>query len=208
MFFIFKEHKKKQETPIKSIEKKTEEKREKEFVFIAFAFLIEGLLLFFSPYMNLYFDKRFHLELSQISVIMAFMELIPILTNLILGGLFKYLNDEKGIFVLCMLGVAGYCVLMCSESIMPQIIFLLAVSAISSFLFPQINRYILKQFESEKQGRISGIANFFYNLGDSAGTYLEGIFISNSFFKVPFVASGILYMLLILCVMKVKRKKE
>lgn len=160
-------------------------------------FLILGLLIFFSPYMNLYFNNRYNLDLRYISIIITIIELCPVLTNVLLAKLFKWFKATDIIMVGSILCMTFFIALSFIELLWVQITLILITTILSSFLFPQINRYLLKLCPENQIGQMSGYANFFYNLGDSIGTYSEGLFINFRIFSMPFVIAAILYMFLI-----------
>lgn len=62
-------------------------------------FLILGLLIFFSPYMNLYFNNRYNLNLRYISIIITIIEICPVITNVLLSKLFKWFKESDIIIV-------------------------------------------------------------------------------------------------------------
>lgn len=160
-------------------------------------FLILGLLIFFSPYMNLYFNNRYNLNLRYISIIITIIEICPVITNVLLSKLFKWFKESDIIIVGSTLCAVSFFALSFIEKLWIQIILFLLTTIISSFLFPQINRFLLKLYPENQIGKMSGYANFFYNIGDSIGTYSEGLFINYGIFSMPFLVAAILYIFLI-----------
>ena len=144
-------------------------------------FLILGLLIFFSPYMNLYFNNRYNLNLRYISIIITIIEICSVITNVLLSKLFKWFKESDIIIVGSTLCAVSFFALSFIEKLWIQIILFLLTTIISSFLFPQINRFLLKLYPENQIGKMSGYANFFYNIGDSIGTYSEGLFINMEF---------------------------
>lgn len=168
-------------------------------------FLILGLLLFFSPYMNLYLNNKYEISLKNISIIITLIEIFPVVTNILLGKLFDYFEEIHIISACSFICIILYGLLAIFPQLLVQVILLLCVTIISSFLFPHTNRFILKLYPKEKMGQMSGIANLFYNLGDSLGTYTEGLFINYSLFRMPFIIASILFFILCLFIKNLEK---
>ena len=160
-------------------------------------FLVLGLLIFLSPYMNLYLKNRFNMSTKVISIIITIIEVCPIITNLLLGKLFHLYSVKSIIFPCCMLCIISYGALAIFSQVQLQIILLIVTNVLNSFIFPQVTRLVLKKYPKEKMGQMSGLANMFYNIGDAIGTYSEGIFINHSIFNFPFILSGLFYVILL-----------
>lgn len=206
--FIKKEDKNVEQKEFKIENNEKESNAKPSILIFSFVFLILGMLIFFTPYMNLYLNNRYQLGLKKISIIIAFIDICPIVTNVLLAKLYTYIQDRHLIAGCCILCIMFYGLLAIYEQVYLQIGCLLITTMLSSFVFPQISRYILKEYPKENRGQMSGIANMFYNLGDSIGTYSEGIFINYSIFRVPFIITSILYLFLLLFILKIKKTKK
>lgn len=202
LLFIQKKEKKTDTKMIKN--KKT--KSIPRFSAFSIIFLILGLLLFFSPYMNLYLNNKYEISLKNISIIITLIEIFPVVTNILLGKLFDYFEEIHIISACSFICIILYGLLAIFPQLLVQVILLLCVTIISSFLFPHINRFILKLYPKEKMGQMSGIANLFYNLGDSLGTYTEGLFINYSLFRMPFIIASILFFILCLFIKNLEKE--
>ena len=207
VFFINvkQEHNNMDQIKYKLIDNKKEDRKYPNMRIFSSIFFILGLLLFFSPYMNLYLNNRYPLDLNKISIIITIIEICPIITNVFLSKLFDCFEEKYIIICSCVLCIFFYGVLTICGLVYLQIGCFLIIYIISSFLFPQINRYILKEYPKEKRGQMSGKANMFYNIGDSIGTYSEGIFINYGIFRIPFFISCLLFYALLLFMLKLKK---
>ncbi len=182
------------------------EKMKIGFPSFSLIFLLLGLLIFFSPYMNLYLAKRYNLELQTISIVITLVEVSPIVGNLILANLHKKFSQDKIIFTGTLLCAISFGLLAAINNVWGQIVFLLVSTVLASFLFPLINRYLLSMVQKDEMEKASGYANFFYNIGDSLGTYAEGVCIGFGLYRGPFVAAAGMY-LLIFALIRGKKNK-
>ncbi len=157
------------------------------------SFLILGLLIFFSPYMNIYLKNRYEMDIRQISLILTIIQICPIVTNILLGKLFDYYSTKKIMFSCIFFCLLSYVGLAFFDQFIVQIVLLIGTTILSTFVFPQISRLILKQYSKENVGQMAGIANLFYNIGDAIGTYSEGIFINYAIYYMPFMIAAVLY---------------
>lgn len=162
---------------------------------IAIIFLCLGLLIFLSPYMNLYLENRYGLDILQLSVFLSILEIIPVFTNIIFSKATQKVPIGKIIFSCLILDAVLYAVLALVNVLYIQIIVIIVATAITSFVFPLISMYIMKEFNEKYRGRISGYVNFWYNLGDSVGTYSEGILIKKGLFGISFGIASFLFLM-------------
>lgn len=186
-------------------QKQSNELKVFDFGFILPFFLL-GLLIFFSPYINLYFQNRYNMELKHISIVLVLVELLPALMNILLMNLCKHFSIENIVLFGCMGSMIVYGLLAIFNYPVVQILLLLIATIISSFIFPQISRLIIKKVDKNKMGTISGFANAFYNAGDAAGNYLEGLCIANGIYRFPFILASIIYLLFVI-IMKLNLKR-
>lgn len=173
------------------------EYREKKKPMFDFSFVLIfffcGLLIFLSPYMNLYLNNRYKMSLRSIAIVIGIIEFLPGWSNLILMRLFKYFKVENIIRVGCVLGIGIYCLLGILNNPIAQVLLLICATAHSSFLFPQITRIVIKKYDQRKIGVVSGFANAFYNAGDAVGTYMEGICVLNAIYVIPFLVAAAIF---------------
>lgn len=47
-------------------------------------------------------------------------------------------------------------------------------------------------------GTVSGFANAFYNAGDAAGNYMEGLCMANGIYVAPFILASLIYLLFVI----------
>lgn len=112
-------------TEICNIENSEEEQsnilRVFDFGFI-FPFFLLGLLIFFSPYMNLYFQNRYSMELRYISIVLALIEFLPALTNILLMNLCKKFKIENVVLFGCVVSALIYVLLAIINSQIVQVV--------------------------------------------------------------------------------------
>lgn len=174
----------------------------KKYIMLAGVYTCLGLLIFLSPYMNLYLEMRYEISILLLSGFLSLISLIPIATNILLAKLTANLKMSRVISVSLILVTIVYVLLFIVDNLYIQMILILISSIITAFVFPLINIYILKKYQHENQGKISGHINFWYNAGDAIGTYSEGIFLANQMFKVSFGIASLLYMSTLICIKK------
>lgn len=171
-------------------------------------YLILGLLIFLSPYLNLYLEKRFALNLLTISWIIAVIQVCPIITNILLTLLYKVFSIPKIILYGSLLCTASYLGMAFISHIGFQIVFIIIVTIAVSFLIPLVNNVVLKSFDSSMRGAMSGVSNFWYNAGDAIGTYSEGLFISYGLYRLSFSIVAFLYIILLFLTGIFSKKKR
>ena len=165
---------------------------------IGFSFVLPffflGLLIFLSPYMNIYLKNRYNMSLKSIAIVLSIIEVLPAITNIALTKLYKFFEVEKIVRIGCIIGVVIYVLLGVFNNATIQVFLLVCTTVLSSFLFPQISRIIIKKFNEKHIGVVSGFANAFYNAGDAAGTYVEGICVLNGIYVIPFFVAALIFM--------------
>ncbi len=163
-------------------------------------FFLLGVLLFFSPYTNLYLRNRYGMDLRAISMVLAIMEVFPAFASIIIMRLCRKVSVEKIVRNGCIIGVILYVLLAVLKHVFIQVILLIMASILSSLIFPQISRIIIKRFSKKHMGTISGFANSFYNLGDAMGSYIEGVCINNGVYIMPFCVAALIYVFFVVTI--------
>lgn len=174
---------------------------------LAFIGFVMGLLIFFYPYMNLYLEKKYSLNVINIGIFLSLINVLPIVSNILLTKLFKHF--DKNLIITCglILCVISYFSLAVVNNIWFQIIIIIVASISASFVSPIISNEIMLKFKEENHGKVSGFLNFWYNTGDTVGTYFEGIFIGYMMYFYSFIAAAILYIILAVLVIKLDKAK-
>lgn len=173
-------------------------------IFLIFLFLGNTVML--RPYYNLYLEGRFHLNLATIGTVLALFQFSSVLINYL--NLKKYTNELKYICILISLLVIGYLGVMKVENEILHIILLVCITSLYNLLNPRLVSYILDKYPQNIHGRVSGVLNTSYNLGDSLSTYVGGILILTKNYYLLFILLISSYFIIALLLLIFYYKKD
>lgn len=164
---------------------------------IVFIEIILGLLIFFSPYLNLYLSLRYEMDIIYISIVLTINRFFPIITNIFFTKLYTRFTVERIVRICIVACAISYLALSIFNIIPIQLLLILLATALSTFVFSAVDVIVLSQIDDDIHGMFSGHLNLWYNIGDAIGTYLEGLLLQFSLFNLSFAIASILFFLLL-----------
>ncbi|WP_448820303.1 MFS transporter [Cetobacterium sp.] len=155
------------------------------FIPIFLIFLFLGNTVMLRPFYNLYLEDRFQFNLIYIGSILAIFQIASVFINYL--NLKKNKNELKYIYILIFLLIIGYLSLIKTTNTLINISLLICITSLYNLLNPKLVGFILNKYPQNIHGRISGILNTAYNLGDSVSTYVGGILIFTRSYTLLFI---------------------
>lgn len=158
-------------------------------IFLIFLFLGNTVML--RPFYNLYLEDRFQCDLTLIGIILAIFQMASVLTSYL--NLKKNKNELRNICVVLLLLIVGYLSLIKFQGDLINIFLLVCMTSLYNLLNPKLVGFILNKYSQSIHGKISGILNTSYNLGDSISTYVGGILIFTKNYTLLFILISVSY---------------
>lgn len=162
-------------------------------------FFALGYTVMLMPYLNLYLKFRFHISPIHIGMFIATIHFSSSIINLFSSKYIKKIGFEKTIYTSFIILIGSYMTLIITSHFVLQIFILIIINIFFNILAPIMLNYILSKTEEENHGKITGVLNTGYNLGDSISTYQGGLLIMNNQYNYIFNITLAFFALSLVC---------
>ncbi|UCH94944.1 MAG: MFS transporter [Candidatus Aminicenantes bacterium] len=159
----------------------------KKYSFVMVIFFIMGYTVILTPYLNLYFNKRFWLEAIYVGYFMSVMQVSAAVLTFMSAYVVKKIGLTRILIGGLLLLALFYSVMLIIPNLYLHMGLLLLINGLFHLLVPFFINFFLERVNKARHGIVNGFMNVGYNLGDSLSTYHGGLLLLSGLYNIIFL---------------------
>jgi MFS family permease len=177
------------------------------FILMLILFVCLGSANILENFLNLYFLKRYSINVSASIIITSVIFLLIGITVYFLSNKIKNLNNNYRTVILFVIMGSNIFLIFFTNLWLQILLIIINFSAIF-FFTGDLNEQVLRSENFSNAGKINGVVNMALNLSETIGIYISPILIQASQYNAAFIISMIMSLIAYATYLKFEKKKR